>query len=43
MNNTMKKIFSILTAGLLVFSLFSCDLTRDPDGQIEQGPLKTIK
>lgn len=39
----MKKIFSILTAGMLVFSLFSCDLTREPDGQIEQGPLKTIK
>lgn len=43
MNNTMKKILSTISAGLLLFALSSCDLTRDPDGRIEQGPLESFK
>lgn len=39
----MKKIFSIISAALILFSVTSCDLDREPVGQAQQAPFSSYK
>ncbi|MDO4672462.1 MAG: RagB/SusD family nutrient uptake outer membrane protein [Porphyromonadaceae bacterium] len=39
----MKKIFSIISAALILFSVTSCDLDREPVGEAQQAPFSSYK